>query len=83
MRSRPFPFKESSGAPYGHPLSLKPVLLLIDSAATGRSAATASLLIGVERFHVINRYLFAWPYVSQRIEEYVPVDDLHVAVGLA
>ena len=62
---------------------LASLLQLIDCSATTRSAAATSFLVGVERLYVIDRDLFAGPNVAQRIEEYVPVDDFHVAVGLA
>lgn len=37
----------------------------------------------MKRHHVIERDFFAGAYVAQRVEEYVVVDDFHVAVGLA
>jgi hypothetical protein len=58
-------------------------LYFIDRSATGLSAAATSFLVGMERLDIINGDFLAGQYLAQGVEKYVPVDDLHVAVGLA
>ncbi len=67
-----------------HHLKQSPELsLFINRSATGRRATAASFLVGMQRVDVINGDLFAGTYIAQGVEENMPVDDLHIAVGLA
>ncbi len=67
-----------------HHLRQSPELsLFINCSATGRCATAASFLVGMQRVNVINGDLFTGAYIAQGVEENMPVDDLHIAVGLA
>ena len=82
MRSTRFQLK-SIRARSGRPASTVSLLsLFIYCSATGLRATSATLLIGMQRINVINGDLFAGAYIAQGVKEDVPVDDLHVAVGL-
>ncbi len=56
---------------------------LVYRSATGRSAAIASLLVGMKGHHVIKRDLFAGPDIAESEEEYMVVENFHVAVRRA
>ena len=82
MRSPRFQLKSIRAGGGWSTSTISLLSLFINCSATGLCATAAAFLVGMKCINVINGDLFAGADIAQGVEEDVPVDDLHVAVGL-